>query len=162
MSYDKYEHVGITGSRHGMTDDQKCALAAKLEEMRDRDEVHTFHHGDCTGADVEGAEIAYALGFRIIAHPPDNPKFRAYHDSDEIREPKHYYDRNRDIVNETGALFACPNAPESEGGGTWWTVRYAREVGARYELISPQPLLLEERNGWDDYIWPGNHPADPS
>jgi hypothetical protein len=147
----KTEHVGITATRKGLTATQLKILRASLQDMQSWEGARVFHHGDCLGGDVEGAAIARELGYRIVAHPPANPKLRAYDKADEIREPLSYVVRNRNIVDETATLFACPDGPERQHSGTWLTVRYARKVGARYQVIGPVGGLYEERAGWDGY-----------
>jgi hypothetical protein len=156
---EKREHVGITATRKGLTQTQKTILRGSLKDMQDWEGAHVFHHGDCLGGDVDGAEIARELGYKIVAHPPENPKLRAYDKADEVREPLSYLARNRNIVDETGTLFACPDGPERPHSGTWLTVRYARKVGARYQLIGPTGGLHEERAGWDGYLAGTYEPA---
>ncbi len=90
-----------------------------------------FHHGDCVGADEQAHYVVReARNNKVIVHPPSDDKLRAYCQGDEIREEKEYLARNRDIVNETDELWAFPNgsdgASKKRPGGTWYTIRYAR------------------------------------
>lgn len=118
--------IGFTGTRNGMTEPQKQTLSTLLREMRPQ----AFHHGDCVGADAEAAGIADALGVRIICHPPTNTTDRAYTRADEAREPKSYFERNRDIVHESDVLIGASYGPtEHPTGGTWYTIRYAVKYG---------------------------------
>lgn len=119
-------HIGFTGTRKGLTDFQAMRLATLLDELgQDAVEVH---HGDCVGADAEFHEVADNHCFDITIHPPDDDSRRAFCTSSEVREPKPYLKRNRDIVDETTILIACPwSTAESQRSGTWSTIRYARQ-----------------------------------
>jgi len=117
--------IGFTGTQRGMTEGQK----GQVHELLNLASVHEFHHGDCIGADEEAHRIAKDLGIWTVAHPPADPKKRAYTDADEIRESKPYLKRNRDIVDETERLMATPRTrvEQRRSSGTWATVRYARK-----------------------------------
>lgn len=125
--------VGFTGTREGITPAQDVALWQRLSELRGTD----FHHGDCKGADVAAAKMAREIGYRVIAHPPDSRRMRAFHRSDEIRPELPYLERNRNIVDAAGVLLACPDGPERLRSGTWSTVRYARRQGVTVVVILP-------------------------
>ena len=59
--------VGFTGTRQGMTDDQKCALRKLLSEIaRNGSFPLLFHHGDCVGSDEEAHEIAVGLDAVVL------------------------------------------------------------------------------------------------
>src|SRR5262245_22040900 len=89
----------------------------------------TLHHGDAIGADAEAHDIAVALGCGIAIHPPAIGKQRAFKLAADIRAPKSYLNRNKDIVREATLLVAAPAEPiEQLRSGTWSTVRYARKV----------------------------------
>src|ERR1700730_19108648 len=64
---------GFTGTRQGMTAEQKSALRNFLDGG-----VGEFHHGDCIGADSEAHDIADECGYGIILHPPTNYSERAW------------------------------------------------------------------------------------
>jgi len=134
-------HIGITGTRSGMTPDQRQDLIDFLFDIKDDAEGSEifFHHGDCLGVDVEAADIAEELGYLVIAHPPTNDKNRAFHDSDVIATPKSYEERNHDIVNVSQEVFGVPHSLEEQmtGSGTWHTIRYAREQSVKLTIIEP-------------------------
>ena len=132
--------LGFTGTRHGMTEEQ--IRAADFESW----EFGELHHGDCVGADTDMHRIARANGLVIAGHPPSDPRLRAYNDCDLLFPEKPYHDRNRDIVDACDVLLATPaEDEEQEKGGTWYTVRYAREVGKRLSIIWPSGKV--ERSG---------------
>jgi len=130
--------IGFTGSRHGASEHQRKGIRDLLAHYV-RAGGFELHHGDCLGADADADEIARELGelypgrVRIVVHPPTSPSWRAWTKGDENRPPRGYFERNRAIVDETELVLACPlddrevvNGKPSRGG-TWWTVRYARE-----------------------------------
>ena len=136
---------GFTGTRIGMTRAQIEAFETFISEL---DVFTEFHHGDCVGADDDAADIVSdALensdpemrNVSIVVHPPINDAHRAYnggHDAD--REPKTYFARNRDIVNETDVLVAAPcDMTDQPKGGTWMTIHYAMKVGKPVIIIWP-------------------------
>ena len=130
--------IGYSGTRDGMTRPQMLAVYHHLAHVllvNDNDpdiDGIEFHHGDCLGGDQEAHVIATMLGCRIVAHPPLNSRYRAYCKADEIREPKAYLPRDRDIAEETCELLAAPKSDVPyRGSGTWATVGYAVQLGAR-------------------------------
>lgn len=132
-------HVGVTGTRSGMTPEQKQDFTDFLYEVVDESvgsEI-IFHHGDCVGADEQAAKIAEKLGFLIVAHPPIKEENRAHYNSDVIVEPKDYLARNRDIVDVCTEVFACPKSLTDHKGGTWYTIRYAQEHGVKVTIVEP-------------------------
>lgn len=85
-----------------------------------------LHHGDCVGVDVEVAEIARELGYKIVKHPPIKTDLQANHPSDEVRPAYSYFHRNRNIVDETDILLVVPYQDSWQpNGGTWYTYDYA-------------------------------------
>ena len=135
--------IGFTGTQNGMSGLQYEAVRKLLESLEwnaERRRSTEFHHGDCIGADVEAARVSAVLGMRLIVHPPLNEAKRAFHRSDncEVRKPKPYLDRNRDIVNECELLIAAPSSVDEQlRSGTWSTVRYARKCEKPTIIIDP-------------------------
>jgi hypothetical protein len=125
--------IGFTGTREGMRQVQREAVATLLAELRGT----AFHHGDCIGADEQAAEIARAIGYEIHSHPPSNAAIRAFSQADVELEPKDYLVRNREIVEATQMLVAAPAGPEVQRSGTWSTVRYARRRGRQIRIVTP-------------------------
>jgi hypothetical protein len=133
--------LGYTGTRDGMTRPQILGIHQHI--------AHTFlipafpavqaHFGDCEGGDHEFFVIATVLGCRTIAHPPANTALRAFCPADEIREPKDYLARDRDIAAEGSAgLLAAPKTPRPVfRSGTWTTVGYALDLGTPVTVFLP-------------------------
>jgi hypothetical protein len=126
--------IGFTGTRRGMTPEQKRALRELLSAYH---EV-VLHHGDCIGADAEAHDIAIAIGWAVVIHPPIKDTQRAWKSAPEVRAPKPYLSRNKDIVRETEILIAAPaEVMEHHRSGTWSTVRYAIRVESSVRVIRP-------------------------
>ena len=130
--------IGFTGTQHGMSEEQKTALAKTLVFLNGE-----FHHGSCIGADEEAHEIVRRfVDIRIIIHPPKNESKMAKVTGDESRIAKDYLERNHDIVNETERLIACPKSETEElRSGTWATVRYAIKMKKPVTIIYPSGLI---------------------
>ena len=138
-------HVGFTGCRTGAPGrNWEKMLASLLRRIRWRlgdicliDLV--FHHGDCIGSDAKAHKVADSTGCRIVIHPPENPKSRAYCSTAtaSVRAPKTYLQRNHDIVDSSKILIAVPKDPNREvlRSGTWATIRYARKKGVPVYML---------------------------
>lgn len=126
--------VGFSGSREGMTDIQRRQVDLLLMSYVMTPFPVEFHHGDCTGSDFQAHQIARRIGYHIVVHPPTNDYYRAFCDGDEIREPKPYGVRDKDIVDETELLIATPRASSR---GTWKTVGFARSAHKQYIVVNP-------------------------
>jgi hypothetical protein len=135
------KHIGFTGGREHPTEHQLVTIRLALLAFKETaPNAHlTFHHGDCVGSDEAAAIIAQKLGYYTVAHPPTNPKLRAYHSSDDILPEKGYFDRNRDIVNSSDVLLATPFKDEAQGGGTWYTIHYAQQTGVPSIILKREP-----------------------
>lgn len=130
-------NVGFTGSRHGMNVEQMRRVRALLREF-DEPQTLIARHGDCLGADATFHEICGDLGMYRIAHPPTNPKWRAFCAAEEVLEPKDYLVRNRDIVLGSHLMLATPNTThEVAHSGTWWTIRLADELKVTCTIVLP-------------------------
>ena len=108
-----------------------------------------WHYGMCVGADAYAADLAKAAGFYLVGHPPKNRKLVSIEvRPDEIRPALDYLDRNWAIVKEVGLIYAMPkedDEPEMKrGGGTWATIRYARQNGNPLCLMYPSGILVYE------------------
>lgn len=118
-------YIGFTGSRTGITDEQRKEIHNILSKY---DNI-VVSHGDCVGADTEFHNICREYDNIIIRiYPPKDPKLRAYNVGNVIMDEQPYLIRNKDIVDNSDILIACPknkNKPEKRSG-TWSTIRYAQ------------------------------------
>lgn len=128
--------LGFTGTREGMTPVQAAMFVGVLARVC----PEFFHHGDCIGADAMAHAMVreHAPRCRIVIHPPDDARLRAYCDGDEILEPQPYAVRNLAIVAACDELAATPKGRIEElKGGTWMTVRMARRAGKLVHMVWP-------------------------
>ena len=133
--------MGFTGTREGLTEDQYLSLRTLLSDKLNSP-ADWFHHGDCIGADSDSHDIVRSVSHaRIMTHPPDKDVIRAFRKGDMALKPKPYLVRNRDIVDGSDELIACPEGPEKERSGTWSTVRYARKSGKPITIVWPSGLV---------------------
>lgn len=124
-------HIGFTGTQIGMTSSQHQRLIEYLAGVREwcytNGFVPVFHHGDCIGSDDQAARTAKELGFRVEAHPPSNPKKRAWCVANDVVYPGlPYLERNHKIVDGAHYMVATPQGPEVIRSGTWATIRYSQ------------------------------------
>lgn len=141
--------VGFTGTQDGLPAVQAEALEALLVAWRPQPhrDVDEFHHGDCVGADAQAHAIARRLGWRIVGHPPCDPRKRAFCDFDEERAPAPYLVRNAAIVIAVEAMIATPRqAVEQRRSGTWSTIRRARAMNRAIAIVLPNGEYRTE--GW--------------
>ena len=131
-------NVGFTGTRNDLTDKQITDLHDGLKTFKQFNNLQEFHHGDCIGADFIAGELAKDLGYKVVIHPPEDSKNRAFADGDIILPTRPYLDRNKDIVNASHVVIACPDCPvEKLRSGTWSTIRYAKKMGMKCIIINP-------------------------
>jgi hypothetical protein len=141
------KHVGITGTREGMTLEQKESLF----DFFALGTLLKLHHGCCVGVDEEAHWLAYGFDIPCVGHRPANPAFEmpvadGALGFEELREPKSYLARNRDIVEESEYLIVIPKESErkpknSRGSGTWYTYWYACQLEKPRVVIWPNGLV---------------------
>jgi hypothetical protein len=108
------QSVGFTGTRQGMSHEQKMQLRLLLRSILGG--TKTFNHGGAIGADRQAASLVKLFVPRV-----DAVCFPAG------RDP---LGRNRKIVAASQILIAAPATDEEIiRSGTWATVRYARAAG---------------------------------
>lgn len=144
--------IGFTGTREGMTDQQKIFLEAYFKIVKSLQEADfCFHHGDCLGADEQAHRIFYDKidGRLIYLHPPQNDKLRAKTNSEcyHVYPTKQYLQRNHDIVDATDYLIAAPKeAEETLKSGTWATIRYAEKQKKNVIIVRPDGSIIFRDN----------------
>ena len=142
--------VGFTGTRHGMTDEQKREFRMQFSLTTTKE----FHHGDCVGADAEAHDIVRLFESGIVVHVRPGPYTfaRAFKKGDVKYEPKFYFARNRDIVDTADFMFAAPNSFEEQAtGGTWYTIRYARKTKISLCIIWPDGSTTYEKGTYEEF-----------
>jgi len=144
--------LGVTGSRKGCT-------VAQYERLRRllADHAECFceiHHGACVGVDEQVVLLAGSLKLEahIVAYPANfSPasglvSMVAIEESDEVKKTTDPLVRNRDIVDATSALLACPDTAAPARSGTWSTIRYARMRDKLVVVIDPEGTV-----SWEDH-----------
>lgn len=132
----KYSIIGFTGTQEKITSQQHKII----EKIFALPNIKEIHHGDCIGSDTNIHDIYRNVNKngKIIIHPPNFDKKRAYNHGDVINKPYPYLTRNRHIVNESDILLACPKEQhEVKRSGTWATIRYAKKLGKKIYIIYP-------------------------
>lgn len=142
-------HIGFTGTRHGMTEQQLATVPYALTRIaliHAGPEPFVAHHGDRVGADSQFHRLCRARGYRIVGHPPLNGTHRAHCEFDEARDRRDFLVRNRDIVKAADYMIATPaDEDEQTRGGTWSTVRFARKWNRPLALCLPSGRVKWER-----------------
>jgi hypothetical protein len=145
---------GFTGTRSGMTDAQKAAVIAILDEYDEKykDPDGTLPefqglHGDCIGADEDFDDICNGIGMETFCRPCTFKNMRANTGAFESAEPKPPMQRNRDIVASADIMIACPPnfEPIKKGSGTWATIGFTRKAGKPLVIIYPDGSVARER-----------------
>lgn len=136
--------LGTTGSRFGTTEEQERMFVELISNMT----IEEFHFGNCIGWDTIAYDIfkIFKPTIKTISHPPIN---KAYYkpNGDVTRKPKEYLERNKDIVNESDIIIACPITKEKNRSGTWHTIRYAKNQNKIVVIIYPDGKKEFMNNG---------------
>lgn len=137
--------VGFTGTRSGMSDDQRLAVAHLLELLVAGHSSWRARHGDCLGADAEFHDLARARGATVIGHLPASDADRARRECDQYTAPMPYMRRNREIVLNSSILIAAPftSAPSlNRPGGTWRTIELAEKFRRPRVVVHRTGLVM--------------------
>jgi hypothetical protein len=138
--------IGFVGTRQGMTALQRARVKSLLHIT---DELH---HGDCVGADKELHDLAGEMSWRggghdrlrVVIHPPNTPRWRAWCTSDDVRPPQAPMIRNHAIVHSCHMLLATPRTYRMvQRSSTWATVRYAVKRGRGVVIVLPDGSIRE-------------------
>ncbi len=131
--------LGFSGTRQGMSVQQKNVVKEFLNTLQ----FDAVAHGDCIGADSEFHDIVENLFMgskQILIFPPIKTQYRAYKVGDGIHKPKSYYERNRNIVDNSICLLATPKSGIVTGG-TWYTINYALKRASKVFIIYPSGMF---------------------
>lgn len=132
--------LGFSGTREGMTPQQMKSF----KELVFRLNPDEFHHGSCRGSDVQAARLVRSVLAKCVihAHPSLDARNTESSGVDDVTHPaKQYHARNRDIVDGTDELAACPKEyTERDTGGTWHAVRHARAKMKPRHMIWPDGI----------------------
>jgi hypothetical protein len=129
--------LGMTGTRNKLTEQQRSWLKRAVAACGQ------LHHGACVNADEEAHDAADESDKAIVVHPPTDERLMmpswkwSQRACIYVMPAKPYLERNRDIVNDTDRMIALPDGPEKPKGGTWYTVRYALEIGKGVTICYP-------------------------
>lgn len=129
--------VGFTGTRRGMTPEQK----AKVEEILDNFKPGVAIHGDCYGADSDFHKLCQDREMKIILRPCNLEKQRAFSEgASKVFEPEPPLERNKKIVTDADFMIAVPGEDiEVLRSGTWATIRYSLKTeGQQIYIVKPK------------------------
>lgn len=147
MNEQPIKHIGFTGTRHGMTNEQRRHVDMLIAEVIGGD-VHlrvVANHGDCVGADAKFHELARRYGCKVVGHPSTH-SLRAYCQFDHEYERRSPMVRNANIVSDSDVMIATPQeAQEQVRGGTWGTIRIARRAKKPLAIVYPDGTVERER-----------------
>lgn len=141
MSSDNIDSFGFTGTRKGMTEEQKKSFLYLITE----NPIDEFHHGMCIGADTDAHNIVrgFSSEISIVGHPPTNRSLFSDLQTDRRWHAEPYLDRNKRIVVCSNWLIATPDGNQEElRSGTWSTIRYARQLHIKHTIIFPNGKRL--------------------
>jgi len=131
--------IGFTGTREGMSYEQKRTLASLLSYYRAHNNAEEFHHGNCIGADEQAAQIADNIHYITVAHPSTLIEYTGNFKSDRTLPRKPPLKRNEVIVRGVDIMIATPKEfvePEpARGQGTWSCVRFSRDRKKKHTII---------------------------
>lgn len=130
------KHIGISGTRDGMTDAQKETFLNYVNTLAMANPtLQYFHQGQCVGVDVEAARaIKKHFNMLVVSHHVKK-ELLGLCTNDIVKQAKGYFARNRDIVNSSDLMFIIPKEDKPQStGGTWYTYKYA--------LANNKPVLL--------------------
>jgi hypothetical protein len=144
--------IAFTGSRSGCTPVQLASLRSWLHT--NLAELRAVHHGACIGADEQfAAMMAWARdaddvpAFVIHAHPCNLAEFvdqPSLDTADVVHDPLPPLTRNQVMVRLAGVLLACPDGPERQRSGTWFTIRFCQKSGKPVVTFWPDGSITEE------------------
>ena len=137
--------IGFTGTSTPLPTPQVNGLISVLTRLRK--EYLWMNNGDCIYADEIAGKIWQYFAGKVWLRPPDNPKKRAFLDSDECDQPAPYMKRNQTIVDNSSLLVCTPSTmDEVLRSGTWATIRKARKAVIPIIYVYPDGSIVDENN----------------
>jgi hypothetical protein len=134
--------VGFTGTRNGMTDKQKAAVKALLEELHPTEALH----GGCIGADIDFDEMFIGRPIVVTVYPSNIKSMQGNWSHLDIVRPENIpLVRNATIVDLSELMIATPKGEEVLRSGTWSAIRYARKVKKPLIIVWPNGMTVKER-----------------
>jgi hypothetical protein len=137
--------LGFTGTRNGMTPEQKKAVENWVIMLKPSFAIH----GDCIGADEDFHQIVKAVwpDVPVTTYYVPGP-LRANCSASKQLEFKGHLSRNDKIVKDCTFLLATPPSEHPlSRGGTWYTIRRAVKKFRPGKIITPsgqeQPIDWE-------------------
>lgn len=135
------EHVGIIGTRAGMTHKQREVLANEMLTLRPK----TVSHCCSDGAELEADHL---LEFLLIprnllstSDPPNSFNVRMRASRGRVakaeREAKSWEERHQELLSEIDLLIALPSSAKDDDSGTWRAIRQAWHLGRRVMILTP-------------------------
>lgn len=128
--------MGFTGTRQNLTKQQIECLVCVTQFYSPSE----LHHGDCVGGDATIHDVVreHVEECKVVIHPPEYDRYRAYKEGDEVRNTLPYLTRNKNIVDESDMMVATPEQKQEKlRSGTWSTIRYAKKKGKFIVIIFP-------------------------
>lgn len=137
--------IGFTGTRNGMTDQQKETVRQLLNDALIMLGPFTGLHGDCVGADADFDALCTEYGIQTACRPCTIDSMRAHTGAIQIAPPKPPMQRNRDIVADADVMIACPPNYEriKTGSGTWATIGFSQRAGKQLHVVFPDGNLRD-------------------
>jgi hypothetical protein len=133
--------LGFTGTRKGMTNRQLLSFLETVKIFAKARIIKEFHHENYIGADKETHDKMINIsGCEVIVHfAKIKSPMIAKLEGDFWRMPsKPPLERNKDIVDETDNLIACPDSSKEKlRSGTWATIRYAKKKNKAVVIVFP-------------------------
>jgi hypothetical protein len=142
-------HLGISGSRHGATEEQIKFAKDLLLEMSMGAGPKWLNQGCCIGVDAQITVLACKdFGFRIHGFPPLKQEYlslEAMALCDKHELPYSYSGRNQRLVLASEFLLALPSKSRGQGGGTWNAVWHAENTGVPFIVVGQRGSVLLQK-----------------
>lgn len=144
-------NIGFTGRRDGLSQEQHNALDKFLFKIKKENfNTITTIQGGCIGADEQFYHLSKVYDMYRITYPGHSAKDNTslsfdYSDSNEIAISKTYFERNRNIVNDSYLMVACPYGDDfNKSGGTNYTINYSIKQGKKIYIILPDGKIINK------------------